>query len=121
MSSASSPARSRWVSGCRELTRDADSATSSTVRSIGVRQLRQDASKHLRAVQGGETVEVTDRGRPVALIVPIPRQGRLEALEASGLLVRGTGDLLELGAPLRPRKGVPLPSAILAAMRAEER
>lgn len=91
------------------------------MKTIGVRQLRQEASKHLRAVQAGETVEVTDRGRPVALIVPIPKRSRIELLEASGLLVRGTGDLLDLGRPLRPRKGVPLPSMILAAMRADER
>lgn len=91
------------------------------MKTIGVRQLRQEASKHLRAVQAGETVEVTDRGRPVALLVPIPKRSRLEILEASGRLVRGSGDLLDLGKPLRPRKGVPLPSQILAAMRADER
>lgn len=90
------------------------------MKSIGVRQLRQEASKHLRAVEAGETVEVTDRGRPVALLIPIPRQSRLEMLEASGRLVRGSGDLLKVK-PARPKKGVPLPSAILAAMRADER
>jgi hypothetical protein len=34
--------------------------------------------------------------------------------------VRGRGDLLEIK-PARPQRGVPLPSAILAAMRADER
>ncbi|MEO9254402.1 MAG: type II toxin-antitoxin system prevent-host-death family antitoxin [Tepidiformaceae bacterium] len=42
------------------------------MRSIGIRELRQNASEYLRLVQAGESVEVTDRGRPVALLVPVP-------------------------------------------------
>lgn len=38
---------------------------------IGVRALRQHASRYLAQVAAGETIEVTDRGRPVARIVPI--------------------------------------------------
>ena len=37
---------------------------------IGVRELRQHASRYLERVGRGETIEVTDRGRPVALLVP---------------------------------------------------
>jgi prevent-host-death family protein len=39
---------------------------------IGVRELRQHASKYLARVARGETLEVTDRGRPVALLTPVP-------------------------------------------------
>jgi prevent-host-death family protein len=39
---------------------------------IGVRELRQHASRYLARVAGGETLEVTDRGRPVALLTPVP-------------------------------------------------
>lgn len=38
---------------------------------IGVRELRQHASRYLALVERGERVEVTDRGRPVAMLVPI--------------------------------------------------
>ena len=38
---------------------------------IGVRELRQHASRYLQRVRQGETLEVTDRGRPVARLVPI--------------------------------------------------
>lgn len=38
---------------------------------IGVRELRQHASRYLALVARGERVEVTDRGRPVALLVPV--------------------------------------------------
>jgi len=36
------------------------------MRSIGVRELRQQASWHLRAVQAGETIQVTEHGKPFA-------------------------------------------------------
>ena len=38
---------------------------------IGVRELRQHASRYLDRVAHGETLEVTDRGRPVARLVPV--------------------------------------------------
>jgi prevent-host-death family protein len=37
---------------------------------IGVRELRQHASRYLERVARGESLEVTDRGRPVARFVP---------------------------------------------------
>lgn len=37
---------------------------------IGVRELRQHASRYLDRVKAGETVEVTERGQLVALLVP---------------------------------------------------
>ena len=41
---------------------------------IGIRELRQHASRYLARVKAGETVEVTERGALVALLVP-PRPG----------------------------------------------
>jgi prevent-host-death family protein len=91
------------------------------MRRIGIRELRQHASRYLRAVESGETIEVTDRGRPVAHLVPLPRNGPIEDLVASGRLAPATGDALELGPPLQPAKGNPLPSQELARARADER
>jgi prevent-host-death family protein len=90
--------------------------------SIGVRELRQHASRYLRRVQAGETIEVTDRGRRIALIVPPPPEdgGVLARLEAEGKITRAKGDLLELE-PLPHREGTPLPSEVLAALREHER
>ena len=90
------------------------------MRSIGIRELRQQASKHLRDVERGETIEVTDRGRPVALLVPIPQLGTAERLIAEGRMTRGTGDALAFE-PLEPLHGVPLPSEVLRKMREDER
>lgn len=91
------------------------------MRTIGIRELRQQASRHLRAVQAGETIQVTDRGKPVAMIVPMkPQDDVLARLEAEGRLTRGRGDLLRIK-PLKPKKGVPPLSEILERMRADER
>jgi len=63
---------------------------------IGVRELRQHASRYLARVASGETIEVTDRGRPVALLVPA-HQDRWQDLVASGQVVAAAteGDLVD--------------------------
>ena len=40
-----------------------------------IRELRHRARKLLRRVEAGETIEITDRGRPVAILAPLPNQG----------------------------------------------
>jgi antitoxin (DNA-binding transcriptional repressor) of toxin-antitoxin stability system len=40
------------------------------VERVGVREIRQHASRYLALVKKGETVEVTERGHLVALLVP---------------------------------------------------
>ncbi len=89
--------------------------------SIGIRELRQKASRYIALVRGGSTIQVTDRGRPVALLVPIPQGNQLERLHAEGRLSTAERDLLELGSPLAPVPGTDLPSDVLEEMRADER
>lgn len=91
------------------------------MRAIGIRELRQQASRYLRDVERGETFEVTDRGRPVALLVPVPRRSEIERLAASGRLRRGSGDLLALGEPVAAAAGVPPASETLERLRDDER
>jgi len=90
------------------------------MRVIGIRELRQQASRYLREVERGETLEVTDRGRPIARVVPIPPAAGLEQLAASGRLTPANGDALALGPPL-PAADKPLPSETLADLRSDER
>jgi prevent-host-death family protein len=88
--------------------------------SIGVRQLQQNAATTVERVRLGESIEVTVRGRVVAKLVPVAGT-LLDQLEASGRLKRGKGDALDLGPPLKARRGVEPPSVTLARMRANER
>jgi prevent-host-death family protein len=85
---------------------------------IGVRELRQHASRYLARVATGETIEVTDRGRPVALLVPT-HADRWQDLVARGqvLAATGEGNVMD-DAP--GDYGIDA-SARLAAMRADER
>ena len=62
---------------------------------VGVRELRRDASALLRRVAAGETIEITDRGRLVAFLVPWMPNG-LEALDQKGMVRWGEGDLLAI-------------------------
>jgi prevent-host-death family protein len=66
--------------------------------SIRVSELKAQLSRYLARVRGGEEVVVTDRGRPVARLVPIaegniPDAARLAALERAGLARPGRGRL----------------------------
>lgn len=91
------------------------------MKSIGVRDLRQRASQYLRQVEAGQTLEITARGRPVALLVPLRGTGHVERLVRRGRVQPPTGDLLALGTPLAPQAGVPPPSTLLDRARAHER
>lgn len=90
------------------------------MRRIGVRELRQNASKYLRLAQAGETIEVTDRNVPVALLTPLPKKPktRLDEMIEQGLAIPATRDFRTLGPPL-PAEGRPL-TEILQEMRDEE-
>ncbi len=89
--------------------------------SVGVRELRQRASELLRRVEGGETIEVTDRGRPVAVLAPIPTRGGIGELRATGQLEPATADLAGLPEPMSMPAGDASPSDVLAALRRDER
>jgi prevent-host-death family protein len=86
----------------------------------GIRELRQNASVLIRRVLGGETIEVTDRGRPVARIVPLHGGSVLDQMIAEGRATAARGDLLEL-TPFPPVPGKRSLSNLLADLRADER
>ena len=90
---------------------------------VSVSELKARLSEHLRRVKGGEEVLVTERGRAVAVLSPIPSsqsgEADLEALVEAGLvrparqrpderfrgLERGSDpDRAVLGALLRERR-----------------
>lgn len=45
---------------------------------VGVRELKQHLSEYLKRVAAGETVRITDRGIPTALLAPIPGKDSLQ-------------------------------------------
>ena len=85
---------------------------------IGVRELRQHASRYLALVANGETIEVTDRGRPVARLIPIEADPWRRLLSRGAVTPpEGDGDVLDEA----PADYGVAASERLAAMRADER
>jgi prevent-host-death family protein len=72
---------------------------------IGIRELRQHASVYVDLVEKGYTVDITNRGRLVAQLVPVREPGSpLERLIAAGIIEPaeepgGVGDLEPYPAP----------------------
>jgi prevent-host-death family protein len=66
--------------------------------SVGIRQLRQGASQVIARVAAGEALTVTDRGRPVARLVPLSGS-RLDQLIQEGAVVPASGEKLPPRAP----------------------
>lgn len=83
--------------------------------------LQQNAAKIVREVSRGGAVEVTERGRPVARLVPVAAEDTIGFLESVGSLRRARKDLLALGEPLPVPKGQQPASRRLARMRSHER
>ena len=88
--------------------------------SSGIRESRQRASELLRRLEAGETVEITDRGRPVAVLAPLPDQRPIERLRVSGDLESARSDLSDLPEPLPLAPGQETPSSVLDRLRRDE-
>lgn len=57
---------------------------------VGVRELKQRLSEYLDRAERGELVRVTDRGRPKALLGPLPGQARVKEGIAEGWITPGS-------------------------------
>jgi len=92
------------------------------MRKASVSELKASASEYLMMVKAGEEVLLTDRGRPIAKIIPLRRSdiavdSRMNQLELAGFARVGSGKL-PADFWLAPRK-VDKNGAVLAALIAE--
>ena len=89
--------------------------------SIGIRELRQHASRYVAMAKAGKRVPVTERGKLVAYLVPAEEPGSiLDRLEAAGQLRRGRGNLSNFLPPPPAPPGTRPLSEVLQEMRDEE-
>jgi prevent-host-death family protein len=89
---------------------------------IGVRELRQNASVYLERVKDGESIEITQRGVPIAVLSPAPGLSALDRLIAEGKATPARGDLaawLRENPPGEPDPGAPTSGEILDMLREE--
>ncbi|MHB0977121.1 MAG: type II toxin-antitoxin system Phd/YefM family antitoxin [Candidatus Aquicultorales bacterium] len=80
------------------------------MRTAAVGKLKASLSEYLNRVKSGEEILVTDRGTPIAKIIPVPKSyapQHLQQLEKKGLLKIGEGklpnDFWRLPRPKDPR------------------
>ena len=90
------------------------------MRQVGIRALKQNASEVISEVVNGETVIVTDRGRPVAQISPLPTS-QLAAHIATGMVVRAKTPKKKLPPPIAQKAKTPTLNNALMEMRNKER
>ena len=73
---------------------------------VSIRELKSRLSHYLRLTKAGESVVITERGKPIGRIVPIgkPLDGRLAAMTESGL-AEWSGQRLKSAAPVARVRG----------------
>ena len=84
---------------------------------VGTKELKNRLSEYLRRVRAGDSLEVTDRGRVVAVLRPPEKRDEdpeagLAELEAMGLLTRGGGRLRD-HRPKKPKRSVRLSEIVI--------
>ena len=72
----------------------------------GIKELKARLSAYLRQVKAGETIIITDRGKPIGRIVPMtqPVDTVIESLQQAGLIA-WSGKKLSPLAPVAPTQG----------------
>lgn len=75
--------------------------------SIGIRELKAQLSAQLRRVKAGETVVITEHGRPIGWIVPVPVDlpDRLRVLVNAGVVQWSGTHLLPAKPVAQAREG----------------
>jgi len=68
---------------------------------VGVRELRNNLSRYLERVRGGEEVIVTDRGTAVARVLRVSDEQVLDRLIAEGVVTPAPQPKRRAGAPIK--------------------
>jgi prevent-host-death family protein len=90
------------------------------MKEVGVRALKQNASAVVAEAAAGEVITITDRGRPVAQLVPL-ESGRLRSLTTAGRARVARRSLRELGKPTKRAAKGKSAATVLEGMRRDER
>ena len=83
---------------------------------VGVRELRQNLSVHLERVKAGETLQVTEFGRVVALLTPLPAEklSPFERMVREGRAIPPKGSIKDRRPPQPAPPGTPTSEEMLA-------
>lgn len=85
-----------------------------------MRELRQNLSVYLDKVKRGAVLQVTEHGRAVATMQPVPASdSRLDRLEAQGLVTRARTSVRALPPPRPLPAGAPSVASVLHDLGAD--
>lgn len=89
---------------------------------IGIRELRENLHRYLERAGQGEAFDVTDRGRPLARLGPLPEGGgRFARLVADGRVTPAHRRLGDLPSARTAADGRSATEVLLAERHADER
>jgi prevent-host-death family protein len=83
---------------------------------VGVRELKEHLSEYIERAARGEVIRVTDRGRPRAILAPLPEASRIDVGVAEGWVRRGNGEPVQ---PVAPQVAHGTTAAVLDDDRAD--
>jgi len=87
---------------------------------VGIRELKAHLSRHLKRVQSGARLVVTDRGRAIASIQPVQSRGEVDwahALVAAGRARWSGGKPEGAASPVPPTEGTSVSDAVIEDRR----
>lgn len=64
---------------------------------VSLREINQHLTQYVKAVEAGERIVITRRGKPVALLSPVPTEERRLSAEQEAALERILSQSLHLG------------------------
>jgi len=75
---------------------------------VSAKELKNRLGRYLKKVKGGETLVVTERGKPIARIVPLDLapEAKLKLMEELGLLVPPEGELEAIEPLVTPKQSI---------------
>ena len=86
---------------------------------IGIRELKARLSEYVNRVAAGETITVTDRGQPRAMLVPVENTDRVERGIQEGWITRRSTRQPGAANPHPPTAGTARSEEIIASDRGD--
>ena len=80
---------------------------------VGIRELRAGLSRYVEQVKQGEEIVVTEHGKPVARLVPMNGERKIDRLIREGVLIPARSPRGPLPEPIRTAKDVGLSEIVL--------
>ena len=89
---------------------------------VGIRELKNHLTRYLRQTKHGEEIVVTERGKPIAVLMPIKSAKRATSLEARLATLAAQGRLtLPTRKPLKRIRTVKISGPTIAQTVIEDR